>query len=83
MSSISSVDDFVAVQSLLGLREGSEMSERLGFSQAKGEEKSDFMHAISSSMEKVSEWSATLDGEGEGVRCVSQGEPGGAPDARK
>ena len=35
------------------------------------------MHAISSSMAKVSEGSATLEGEGEGV-C----EPGGAPDAR-
>ena len=33
------------------------------------------MHAISSSMAKESERSPTLDGEGEGVRGVSQGEP--------
>ena len=33
------------------------------------------MHTISSSVEKVSEGRATLDGEGEGVRTVSQGEP--------
>ena len=52
------------------------MSERLGCSQAKGEVESHHMHAISSSMAKVSERSATLEGEGEGVRvCVSQGEP--------
>ena len=67
---ISSVDDLVAVQSLLGLRERSE-SERLGCSQAKGEEKSENQHAISSGMAKESERSATLQGEGEGVRSVS------------
>ncbi|KAL8148041.1 hypothetical protein AgCh_005398 [Apium graveolens] len=33
------------------------------------------MQAISSSLEKVSEWSPTLVGEGEGVRVGSQGEP--------
>ena len=77
ISSISSVDDIVAVQSLLGLREGSDiqLSERLGCSQAKGEIESTQLHAISSSMAKVSERSPTLDGEGEGVSGVSQGEP--------
>lgn len=75
-SQISSVEDIVVVQSLLGLREGSDISEseRMGCSQAKGEAESSKMHAISSGMAKESERSATLDGEGEGVRCVSQGE---------
>ena len=73
---IPSVEDMNTVQSLLGLREGSDnLIERLGCSQAKGEIESTKMHAISSSMAKVSEWSTTLEGEGEGVRCVSQGEP--------
>ncbi|KAL8132643.1 hypothetical protein AgCh_008213 [Apium graveolens] len=75
--SIPSVEDMVTVQSLLGLREGSDnLSERLGCSQEKREVESQNMHAISSSMAKVSERSATLVGEGEGVRvCVSPGEP--------
>ena len=51
------------------------LSERLGCSQAKGEDESYIIHTISSSVAKVSEGSATLDGEGEGVRTVSQGEP--------
>ena len=51
------------------------MSERLGCTQAKGEIESSNMHAISSSMAKVSERSTTLVGEGEEVRSVSQGEP--------
>ena len=72
----SSVEDLVAVQSLLGLREGSEiMSERVGWSQAKGELESTQMHAISSSMAKESERSPTLVGEGKGVSGVSQGSP--------
>ena len=76
----SSVEDLVAVQSLLGLSEGSEiMSKRLGCSQAKGELESTQMPAISSSMAKESERSPTLVGEGEGVSCVSQG---GAPDTK-
>ena len=76
-SSISSVEDIAAVQSLLGLRAGSDtrLSERLGCSQAKGEILSDNLHAISSSMVKVSERSPTLVCEGEGVSGVSQGEP--------
>ena len=65
----------MVVQSLLGLREESEMSESLGCSQEKGEEKSEQMQSISSNLEKVSEGSSTLVGEGEGVRVVSQGEP--------
>ncbi|KAL8118803.1 hypothetical protein AgCh_016339 [Apium graveolens] len=72
---ITNTDDLVVVQSLLGLREGSDMSERLGCSQEKGDEKSEHMNAICSSMAKVSERSPTLDGEGEGVRVVNQGEP--------
>ncbi|KAL8126096.1 hypothetical protein AgCh_013398 [Apium graveolens] len=61
---VTSADDLVVVQSLLGLREWSDFSERLSCSQAKGEEKSEHMHAISSSIEKMSERSPTLDGEG-------------------
>ncbi|KAL8099609.1 hypothetical protein AgCh_032029 [Apium graveolens] len=68
---VTSVDDLLVAQSLLGLREGSEQSERLSCSQAKGEEKSANMQAISSSLAKVSEWSPTLVGEGEGVRVGS------------
>ncbi|KAL8104980.1 hypothetical protein AgCh_028948 [Apium graveolens] len=60
---VTSVDELVVVQSLLGLREGSEMSERLGCSQEKGEERNELMHAISSSLEKESEMSSTLEGE--------------------
>ncbi|KAL8121392.1 hypothetical protein AgCh_018211 [Apium graveolens] len=73
--SITSAYDLVVVQSLLGLREGSELSERSGCFQEKGEENSENMHAIFSSMEKESERSPNLDGESEGVRVVSQGEP--------
>ncbi|KAL8148849.1 hypothetical protein AgCh_006013 [Apium graveolens] len=40
-SIISSAEDLVVVQSLLGLREGSELSEGLGCSKEKGEEKSE------------------------------------------
>ena len=40
-SIITSAEDLVVVQSLLGLRERSEMSESLGCSQEKGEKKSD------------------------------------------
>ena len=36
---------------------------------------SDLMQTISSGLEKVSERSPTLDGEGEGVRVGRQGEP--------
>ncbi|KAL8120202.1 hypothetical protein AgCh_017375 [Apium graveolens] len=72
---VTSVDELVVVQSLLGQREGSELSERLSCSQEKGEEKRKIMQAISSSLEKESERSSTLVGEGEGVRVVSQGEP--------
>ncbi|KAL8089907.1 hypothetical protein AgCh_039391 [Apium graveolens] len=74
-TTVTSADDLVVVQSLLGLREGSEQSERPSCSQAKGEEKSENLQAISSSLAKVSEWSPTLVGEGEGVRMGSQGEP--------
>ncbi|XP_074379689.1 uncharacterized protein LOC141720907 [Apium graveolens] len=71
---VTSADDLVIVQSLLGLREGSDLSESLGCSQEKGEEKSDPIQSISSRLAKVSVRSATLDGEGEGVRVGSQGE---------
>ncbi|KAL8131424.1 hypothetical protein AgCh_007383 [Apium graveolens] len=71
-----SADDLVVVQSLLGLRAVSELSERLGCSQAKEEERSEPMQTISSGLEKVSEGSPTLEGEGEG------GEPRGALDAK-
>ena len=54
-SIISSAEDLVVIQSLLGLREESVLSERLGCSQAKGEEKRENMQAISSSLEKESE----------------------------
>ena len=74
-TSISSAYDLIVAQSLLGLREGSEMSERLGCSQAKREDESSTKHAISLGKSKESERSATLVGEGEGVRSVRQGEP--------
>ena len=57
------------------MKEGSDLSERLGCSQAKGEETSEILHTISSSVEKESKRSPTLVGEGEGVSGVSQGEP--------
>ncbi|KAL8089143.1 hypothetical protein AgCh_038785 [Apium graveolens] len=66
---VTSADDLVVVQSLLGLREGSELSERLSCSHAKGEEMSDKMHAISSSMARVNERSPTLDDEGTNEEC--------------
>ena len=72
---VTSADNLVVVKSLLGLREGSELSERLSCSQEKGEDMSELPHAISSSMVKVSERSPALDGEGEGVRMGSQGKP--------
>ena len=49
---VTSADDLVVVQSLLGLRKGSEHSERLNCSQVKGEEKSENMQGISSSWQK-------------------------------
>ena len=64
----------MVIQSLLGLREESVLSERLGCSQAKGEEKSESQQSIHSGLAKVSERSPTLVGEGEGVRVGSQGE---------
>ncbi|KAK1362644.1 hypothetical protein POM88_047118 [Heracleum sosnowskyi] len=72
----SSVDELVVVQTLLGLREGSEAneSERLVCNQAKGEGEKE-RQTTSSSLVKVSTESSTLVGEGEGVRGVSQGEP--------
>ncbi|KAL8094885.1 hypothetical protein AgCh_036413 [Apium graveolens] len=72
-SFISSAEDLVVVQSLLGLREKSVLSESLGCSQEKREEMSETMQSTSSGLEKESEWSPTLDGEGEGVRVGSQG----------
>ena len=77
MTSISSgVDETLVIETLLGLREGSDtvMSERLPCEQAKGEQMSE-RQAISSSLATCEGVSATLVGEGEGVRCVSQGEP--------
>ena len=74
---VTSVDELVVVQSLLGLREGSDLSEMLGCFQAKGEERSEQMQAISSSLAKESERSSTLVGEGEG------GEPRGALDVKR
>ena len=50
------------------------MSESLGCSQEKGEENSENKQSSSSGLEKESERSPTLDGEGEGVRVGSQGE---------
>ncbi|KAL8147280.1 hypothetical protein AgCh_004848 [Apium graveolens] len=73
-SIISSAEDLMVIQSLLGLREESALNERLGCSQAKGEEKSESQQSISSGLAKVSERSPTLVGEGEGVRVGSQGE---------
>ncbi|KAL8119031.1 hypothetical protein AgCh_016509 [Apium graveolens] len=73
-SFISSAEDLVVVQSLLGLREKSVLSESLGCSQEKGEEMSETMQSISSILAKESERSPTLVGEGEGVRVGSQGE---------
>ncbi|MGI4673355.1 hypothetical protein ACR2XN_28220 [Klebsiella pneumoniae] len=72
----SGVDDSIVAKTLLGLREGSEtvMSERLHCEQAKGEQMSE-RQAISSSLATCEGVSATLVGEGEGVRCVSHGEP--------
>ncbi|KAK1385102.1 hypothetical protein POM88_022837 [Heracleum sosnowskyi] len=77
----SSVDELVVVQTLLGLREGSEAteseateSERPVYNQTKGEGEKEG-HTISSSLVKVSSESSTIVGEGEGVRGVSQGEP--------
>ncbi|KAK1385868.1 hypothetical protein POM88_023603 [Heracleum sosnowskyi] len=70
--STTSVDDLVVVETLLGLR-GSEI-ERLACSQAKGEHESEGL-AISSSQAKGEFESTTLEGEGEGVRGVSHGEP--------
>ncbi|KAK1384419.1 hypothetical protein POM88_022154 [Heracleum sosnowskyi] len=67
-----SADDLVVVETLLGLR-GSE-TERLACSQAKGENVSERL-AISSSQAKGEIESSTLEGEGEGVRGVSHGEP--------
>ncbi|KAK1356237.1 hypothetical protein POM88_049493 [Heracleum sosnowskyi] len=74
--STSSVDELAVVQTLLGLREGSEAteSERLVCNQAKGEEEQE-RRTISSSLVKVSNESSTLVGDGESVRGVSQGEP--------
>ncbi|KAL8124486.1 hypothetical protein AgCh_012218 [Apium graveolens] len=72
---ITSADDLVVVQSLIGLREESEQSERLSCYQVKGEEKSERMQAIFSRFAKESETSSTLDGEREAVRVGSQGEP--------
>ena len=43
--------------------------------QEKGEKKGEQMQSISSGLAKVSERSPTLDGEGEGMRVGSQGEP--------
>ena len=70
------MDELVVVQTLLGLREGSEAteSERLVYNQAKGEGEQE-RQTTSSSLVKVSTESSTLVGEGEGVRGVSQGEP--------
>ncbi|KAL8114648.1 hypothetical protein AgCh_021492 [Apium graveolens] len=73
-SIISSAEDLVVVQSLLGMREESVLSERLGCSQAKGEEMSENQQSIDSGLAKGSERSPTLVGEGEGVRVGSQGE---------
>ena len=56
------------------MREQSVLSESLGCSQEKGEEMSETMQSISSGLEKESERSPTLVGEGEGVRVGSQGE---------
>ncbi|KAK1404040.1 hypothetical protein POM88_003645 [Heracleum sosnowskyi] len=72
---ITSVEDLVVVETLLGMRAGSESleSERLDCFQAKGEEETK-RQAISSSLVKERIESSTLVGEGEGVRCVSQGE---------
>jgi hypothetical protein len=67
-----SVDDLVVVETLLGLR-GSEI-ERLTCSQAKGEKESERL-AISSSQAKGETECTTLEGDGEGVRGVSHGEP--------
>ena len=50
-SIIISAEDLV-VQSLLGMREGSELSERLGCSQEKGENMSGQMQSISSGLAK-------------------------------
>ncbi|KAL8119380.1 hypothetical protein AgCh_016774 [Apium graveolens] len=60
---VTSADDLVVVQPLLGLRAESELSERLGCSPTKGEEMSEPILAISSGLAKVSEGSPTLDGE--------------------
>ena len=62
-----------AIETLLGMREGSDttMSEGLPLEQAKGEVE---RQAISSSLATRINESTTLVGEGEGVRCVSQGE---------
>ncbi|KAL8104610.1 hypothetical protein AgCh_028723 [Apium graveolens] len=73
-SIISSAEDLVVVQSLLGLREKTVLSESLGCSQEKGEEMSETMQSISSGLVKESERNPTLVGEGEGVRVGNQGE---------
>ncbi|KAL8128092.1 hypothetical protein AgCh_014883 [Apium graveolens] len=57
---VTSADDLVVVQSLLGLRKGSEYSERLSCSQAKGEEKSENMQGISSSWQKANDAITTM-----------------------
>ncbi|KAL8134410.1 hypothetical protein AgCh_009439 [Apium graveolens] len=63
-SILTSAEDLVVIQSLLGLRKGSELSECLGCSQEKRERKSELIQSIFSGLEKVSERSPTLDGEG-------------------
>ncbi|KAL8133958.1 hypothetical protein AgCh_009143 [Apium graveolens] len=66
-SIISSAEDLVVVQSLIGLREEGVMSESLGYTQEKGEENTENMQSSSSGLAKESVWSPTLDGEGTGA----------------
>ena len=74
--STTSVDDQVIVETLLGLREGSVIteSERLDWFQAKGERVLESL-ATSSSQEKGENESTPLAREGERCEGVSQGEP--------
>ena len=68
---VSSVEELVVIETLIGMRGG---SERLPCEQAKGELNNERL-AISSGQEKGENESSTLVGEGEGVSGVSQGEP--------